>query len=165
MDITAGATPVTDIIRSERTAAAGFSLVELAVTIAIASVLTTIAVPGYLQQIREARRMEARIALYDLVTREERFLSTNGTYTAIPANLGYSGEFPQVIGTGYYQVTVCVATVAPCGNSSATTGNVFLVQATPVGSQASDTQCASFSVDSTGVQSATGTSAGTCWIR
>jgi type IV pilus assembly protein PilE len=163
MDMTAGATSVTDIIRSKCTSAAGFSLVELMVTVAIASALTTIAVPSYLQQIRAARRMDARLALYDLVAREERFLTTNGTYTAVPANLGYSGEFPQVIASGDYQVNVCVAAAAPCGNSDATTGKVFLLQATAVGNQAADTQCSSFSLDSTGAQSATGTSVATCW--
>jgi len=156
---------MTGIIRSEHSASAGFSLVELMVAITIASVLATIAVPGYIQQIRESRRIEARFALLDLVSREERFLTTNGAYTAVPANLGYSGKFPQTIGGGYYQISVCVADAAPCGTSTATTGNVFLVQATPVGTQASDAQCTSFRLDSTGVQSATGTSAATCWNK
>ena len=156
---------MTRIIRSERSASTGFSLMELMVTITIASILASLAVPGYVQQIRESRRIEARLALLDLVTREERFLTTNGAYTAVPADLGYSGVFPQVIGSGYYQINVCVADAAPCGTSSATVGNVFLVQATPVGSQASDAQCTSFSLDSTGMQSATGTTAATCWIR
>jgi len=156
---------MTSITRSRRSAPPGFSLVELMVAITIASVLATIAVPGYIHQIRESRRTEARLALLDLVSREERFLTTNGAYTAVPANLGYSGTFPQTIGSGYYRISVCVADAAPCGTSTASTGNVFLVQATPVGTQASDAQCTSFSLDSTGVQSATGTSAATCWIR
>lgn len=156
---------MTDIIRAPRSASTGFSLIELMVAVTIVSILAGIAIPGYTQQVRQSRRTEARLALLDLAAREERFMTTNNAYTSVPANLGYSGTFPQVIGSGYYQVSVCVAAAAPCGSSSATTGNLFLAQATPVGSQTADAQCTSFTLDSTGVQAATGTTSTTCWVK
>ena len=152
---------------SERHPAAhscGFSLIELMVMLTIAAILTAVTLPGYVYEIRKARRTDARFALLDLATREERFFSTNSTYTSNPADLGYAGAFPQTVGGGYYQLTVCVANTAPCGPNAATaTGSVFLLTATPVGTQASDTQCTSFTLDNLGVQSATGSSSGACW--
>jgi type IV pilus assembly protein PilE len=156
---------MTDIARVRRSASTGFSLVELMVAVTIVSILAGMAIPSYIQQVRQSRRTEARLALLDLAAREERFMTTNNAYTSVPASLGYSGTFPQIIAGGYYQVSVCVAATAPCGGGSATTGNIFLVQATPVGSQAADTQCTSFTLDSTGVQAATGTTSSSCWVR
>ena len=156
---------MTHITRSARPSSAGFSLVELMVSITIATTLATIAIPSYIQQIRQSRHMEARAAVLELAAREERFFSTNSAYTTAPAKLGYSGEFPQVTGSGYYQLSVCVAAALPCGTGNATSGNAYFITATPVGSQKADTQCTAFSLDSTGVQSATGTTAATCWIR
>jgi type IV pilus assembly protein PilE len=141
----------------------GFTLVELMLTMLIAAILTAISVPSYTYQIRKARRTEARLALYDLATREERFFSTNSAYSSAASDLGYSGTFPLRVGNGYYQVSVCVAAQAPCGEGTAATGGVFLLTATPVGPQASDMQCTSFSLDNTGAQSATGTGAVACW--
>jgi type IV pilus assembly protein PilE len=149
--------------RSTGAAATGFSLTELMVTLVIAAILACIAIPSYTQQVRKARRVEARNTVLDFAVREERFFSTNSAYSASPSSLGASGVFPQIIGSGYYQVSVCVAAALPCGNGTATTGNVFTITATPVGIQASDTQCASFSLDSTGLQSATGTNPAGCW--
>jgi type IV pilus assembly protein PilE len=142
---------------------AGFTLVELMVTLVVAAILGTLTVPSYIATIRKARRMEARIALLELATREERFFSTNSAYTAAATDLGYTGTFPQAVGGGYYQLNVCVADAAPCGAGGSTTGNIFLLTATPLGTQVSDTQCASFSLDSTGVPAATGTNAAACW--
>jgi type IV pilus assembly protein PilE len=156
---------MSDIVRVRRSAATGFSLVELMTALTIVSILAGIALPSYRQQIRQSRRTQARLALLVLAAREERFMATHNAYTAAPADLGYSGRFPQDVGDGYYQISVCVAAAAPCGNNNATIGNVFLVQATPVGSQSADTQCTAFTLDNTGVLSATGTASATCWAR
>jgi type IV pilus assembly protein PilE len=121
------------------------------VTLVIASILLAIAVPSYTSQVRKSRRTDARSALMDLATREERFLSLNNSYTQDPTSLGYAGAFPVSVGSGYYQIaapTVAAATAGPPATVA-----TFSLTATPVGNQAKDTQCASFSLDSTGKQS------------
>jgi type IV pilus assembly protein PilE len=143
---------------------AGFTLVELMVTILIGSILLAIAVPTYTSQIRKSRRTEARSALLDLATREERYLSLNNAYTNAAVNLGYSA-LPQTIGSGYYQISI------PNAPTAAGVGTVafFKASATPIAgtTQATDSQCASFSVDSTGKQSSLDSSGNdstsTCW--
>ena len=88
-----------------------------------------------------------------------------------PADLGYTAFGPgNPIGTGqyYYVSAVCIT---PPGAASACppstlAGPSFLVTARPMAgsSQAADTQCTSFSVDSGGGQFATGTLAqASCW--
>jgi len=148
----------------------GFTLIELMIVVVIATILLSIAIPSYQQQVRQSRRTEAKTAILDLASREERFLSTNPTgYTVVAANLGY-GALPTVIGSGYYTVSVCSPACAP----SAAAAPSYTVIATPVAgtSQAQDTQCTAFAVDSAGQQyAADGTGAYTaaaqqfCWTN
>ncbi len=132
---------------------AGFTLVELMVTVAIATILAVIAIPAYTSQVQKSRRTEARTALLDLAQREERYMSTNSAYTNSPANLGYSGSWPIVVGNQYYQITVTTPT--------ATT---FQAQAQPINAQAPDS-CGTFTIDNTGLEGVTGGTytASTCW--
>src|SRR3989440_9711798 len=92
--------------RSSRLAG-GFTLIELMVVVAIATILFSIAIPSYMSYIRQSRRTEAKTAVLELAGREERFLSTNpSAYTDVPANPGYTGAWPIVVGSGYYQLPV-----------------------------------------------------------
>jgi type IV pilus assembly protein PilE len=137
---------------SPRTRAAGFTLIELMVTVVVASILVAIAVPTYTAQIRKSRRTDAKTALLDLAGREERWFSTNnGTYTNVAANLGYSGVFPVTIGSGYYQIAA-PAVVAGTAAAVAT----FSITATPIGTQVNDAACSSFTINNLGQQTATG---------
>jgi type IV pilus assembly protein PilE len=127
----------------------GFTLMELMVTLVVGAILVTIAVTTYTNQVRKSRRTEAKTAVLDLAGREERNYSTSNTYVAVPASLGYTGAaFPIVVGSGYYSVNVAVVAAAPGVPAT------FTITATPIGDQANDTNCASFTVTDQGVQSA-----------
>jgi len=150
----------------------GFTLIELMIVVVIATILLSIAIPSYMSQVRESRRTEAKTALLDLAGREESFFSTNGVqYTNAAASLGYpagwvAGNSPN----GYYTITVaCVAAQGAalgCGDPAAPTGPAYYLTATPVGTQANDTQCGTFAVDSLGNQYATGTLGNAqCWAH
>jgi type IV pilus assembly protein PilE len=149
---------------------AGFTLIELMVVVVIATILLSIAIPSYMQQMRQSRRTEAKTAILDLAGREESFFSTNGSaYTNSAANLGYT-TFAS-IGSGYYSIAVCVAnatgaTPACDPNANPPAAPSYYITATPIAglSQSADAQCTSFSVDSTGQQFATGTGGNAlCW--
>lgn len=153
---------------------AGFTLVELMVVVAIATILFAVAVPSYISYVRQSRRTEARTAVLDLAGREERFFSTNGAaYTSAPASLGYTGAWPITIGSNYYQIAVCVPANANCaaglGMPNPPPAPSYTVVATPVAgqTQVNDTQCAAFAVDSTGQQyaitSGGGSNTAYCW--
>ncbi|HEY6824707.1 MAG TPA: type IV pilin protein [Steroidobacteraceae bacterium] len=153
----------------------GFTLMELMIVVVIATILVSIAVPSYLSQVRQSRRTQAKTAVLDLAGREERYFSTNGAlYSTTPADLGYAGAFPALVAPdNYYRITVCTAAAAAATpacdpNPNAPPGPSYYITATPVGgsSQAADTQCQSFSVDSTGQQFSTGTlTSQECWAQ
>jgi type IV pilus assembly protein PilE len=148
---------------------AGFTLVELMVTIVIATILLSIAIPAYTSQIRKSRRTEAKTTLLDLAGREERFFSTSNAYTNSAQSLGYgsSGTVSSMsVGSGYYTITVTAVAANP--GTTPPTPPSFSVTATAAGSQQADTLCYTFTVDSTGKQSSTDSSLTTtttqsCW--
>jgi type IV pilus assembly protein PilE len=141
----------------------GFTLVELMITVVILAIIVAIAMPAYTQQMHKSRRTDARNALLDLAGREERFLSIQGNYGPNPADVGYGGAWPQVITNGYYSVNVQV----PDPNAATPANPSFIITATAVGLQASDTDCATFSVNQIGQQvaktSASAVNTATCW--
>jgi len=147
----------------------GFTLIELMVVVVIATILLGIAVPSYMQQIRKSRRTDAKTALLDLAGREERFLSINGAaYTATPGQLGYTG-FPITVGSGYYQLQAPV--ICPPNCAAGLPNPSFTITAVPLAgtSQVNDTSCASFTIDSTGRQTALDTGGANqtalCWAQ
>ena len=146
-------------------AAAGFTLIELMITLLVIAILSAIAYPIYEHQIVESRRTEARSALLELAAREERYYATQNAYTTSASQLGYTGSWPIDIGTDQmYEMTVPVLQTNPPG---------FLLTAKVVpGSvqQQQDTTCASLSVDSNGAETSTNSGGtanspepGTCW--
>lgn len=146
-----------------RMTSSGFTLIELMVTVAIVSILATIAVASYSSQIQKSRRTDARSALLDLAGREEKLFSTNNAYSATPSDLGYAAvgtPWPISVGSGYYTVTVAV----PDPAQAAATPTTYAITATAVGTQLNDTACATLSVNQLGQQSSTGTGTpATCW--
>jgi len=141
---------------------AGFTLVELMAVVLIASILLSIAIPLYMQQVRHGRRTDAKTAVMDLAGREERMFSTTNAYSADPTQLGYAAVgsgavFPQIVGSGYYNITVVVPTPT-----------TYTITATAItADQLKDGSCFSFSVTQTGQQSSLSSgganTTNTCW--
>jgi type IV pilus assembly protein PilE len=135
--------------------------VELMVTLVIAAILMTVAIPAYNSQVRKSRRTEAKTALLDLAGREERLYSTTNLYSSTPSDLGYGAAgatFPMTVGSGYYTVNVTNLV----NNVVAGQQSTYRVVATPVSGKGQDldTQCLTFSIDQTGSQQAT---TANCW--
>ena len=130
----------------------GMTLIELVVVVTIVAILAAIAVPSYRQYVLRGNRAEGQSALMQLAAAQEKFYLQNNTYAgngvldeAPPAGLG----LPATTQHGHYTVAI---TAADADGWAAT--------ATAAGSQARDTHCATFSIDDTGVRTATSTD---CW--
>ena len=64
----------------------GFSLLELLVVLAIISILSGLAYPSYADYLIRARRMEGKLALMEMMQRQEALYSRTNTYAEFSAD-------------------------------------------------------------------------------
>ncbi len=105
----------------------GFTLIELLITIAIAAVLLSIAMPQYNEQVQRGRRTDALETIQVIMDAQERFFASNAKYTDNLSVLGFSTK----TSGGYYSLKA-----GAC--SGKTLVECVEITATPIGSQASD---------------------------
>lgn len=123
--------------------APGFTLIELMIAVAAIALLVAIAMPSYQSQIRRSHRVQAKNALLDLASREERFYAINNTYSATASDLGYAA-LPLAVtsgdGASYYAMSVTISNG----------GQSYTATASPAGSQTSDTTCYAYTLNQSG---------------
>ncbi len=130
---------------------AGFSLMELMVTVAVIGIIAAVAYPSYRDQVMKSARGEGKAALTDAAAREEQFYLDNKTYTQ---TVGAGGlNMSATTENGHYTITVTGCPIARC----------YLLTATPQGTQAGDTRCVNLTLSSDGQRSASGTDPDQCW--
>lgn len=72
----------------------GFTLVELAVALAIMGLLVVIAIPQYQRYLDRGRQSEAKMALGAAYVAEQNFFVLNATYTGCLGDIGVAGQGP-----------------------------------------------------------------------
>jgi type IV pilus assembly protein PilE len=135
----------------------GVTLLELLIALVVIGILASITVPAYRQYVRRVHRVDATVALQDLLAAQERFHLRHGAYSsnpaaAPPAGLGSGSISPG----GKYSLTVALSA----------DGQSFIATATPTreGGQAADTECLAFSVDQRGRRAVSGSGdVDSCW--
>lgn len=139
------------------TAVRGFTLTELLIAMVIASILVMIAVPSYQSHVEKVRRSDAYSCLMDGAQRQENFFYQNNTYTTDLAALGM-GAAPVSCGDGgNYNLTAAAGATG--------IGSSYVLTATRVAPQTSDTKCGDLTLNSTGAKGNTNASLppGQCW--
>ncbi len=94
----------------------GFSLVELMVTVAILSVLATVAIPMYRNYINRAKQSDAIIGLKAAQMAQEQFFSENNRYAStidILPGFNDTGAADNSYTKGDYTLSVASASTAP----------------------------------------------------
>jgi len=129
---------------------------ELMIVVAVGGILAGVAISSYVNQVAKSRRADAKNALLDLAARQERFFTTNNTYTNVAANLGYAAlpaSVPGGTSTTTYTLTVTSATATS-----------FTAQATRNGPQGTDA-CGDYTITDRGVQANVNNTAASaqCW--
>lgn len=148
--------------------AAGFTLIELMVVVAIVAILAAIALPSYSRYVVRSNRVAAVACLSQYASYMERYYTTNLRYdqdtSATPVTNPLTASPPTL--------TLDCAGASQTGNNYAYTAvatqTTFTVTATPQNAQATrDTQCGALTLDQTGARTAGGSSdpavLSTCW--
>lgn len=129
----------------------GFTLIEIAITILIIGIIATIALPSYLEQIRENRRYDATATLLNIILAQEQFRMKNNSYGTL-ADVWNCTQTPDK----YYNLTL---------TSNTATGYTLTATSTVSGGQANDTadgvNCGTLSVVVSGLN--TSKNPTSCW--
>ena len=145
---------------------AGFTLIELMITVVILSIIVGIAYPNYTQWMVQTRRSDAQIALTQAANQQERFFTECNWYaadlTGSPRACGTSTtgdlDFPGTSLDGHYTLALAAGSLAATCTAF-TCG--YTITATPGGLQAGD---GAFRIDSMGVKQWNRKNLGT-WVK
>ncbi|HKE96708.1 MAG TPA: type IV pilin protein [Povalibacter sp.] len=130
---------------------AGFTLIELMITVAIVALLAGVAYPSYRNQVLKSHRAEGKSTLMQVAQNLERCYTATNPYVGCAPSPTQT-TWPLTSEHGRYQISI---------TSNATT---YTLTATPQAGQANDTRCMNLTLTETGAKNKSGT--GTvrdCW--
>ena len=131
----------------------GLTLIELMIVIVVLGIIVAVAYPSYRDFAARAKRNEARSALLQIATNQERFYLNNNTYTTDMTQLGFQSS-PFTTETGSYTITVTVANA-----------NTYSARAAYLlgGNEAAN--CPTFIIDAAGSKTSPDGAHADCWTR
>jgi len=100
--------------------AAGFTLIELMVTVAIVGILAAVAYPAYGSYLTKGHRAAAQAQMLAMALAQSQYLADSRGYAATPAALGM---LPPADVSARYTIDIAVADGPP---------STFIITATPV---------------------------------
>ena len=134
-----------------------FTLIELLIVVVLVAIVTAIALPAYQENVRKARRAEAKASVTAATMAMERYYMAGSPSTYVGASLGsgsgdiYPSQAPLDGNKKFYNLSL--------SNLAATT---YTVTATPINGQQAD-RCGSLTINQLGVLGVSGQSSGVTW--
>ncbi|WP_313459799.1 type IV pilin protein [Stenotrophomonas sp.] len=133
--------------RRGRASAAGFTLIELMITVAVVAILAAVAIPTYQDQVRKSYRGQAKADLVEYAQRAERFHTVNNTYQGFALAATQS---PREGGTARYRMSI---------QQTATT---YTITAAPLNAQTKD-KCGTMTINQASVKTPAQATVAGCW--
>jgi type IV pilus assembly protein PilE len=130
---------------------AGFTLIELMIVIAIVGILATISYSSYTQQVAKSRRASARALVQQVMQHEERYFTTNNTYTATLTDMGYAATLHT--DSDSHDISLAAGPTGAIASSVQVTATALIT----------DAKCLTLTLTSTNAQSGTGSQPSVCW--
>lgn len=145
--------------RTRSSARAGFTLIELMITVAIVGILAAIAYPSYQDSVRKGKRAEGRTALIDFMQQQERYLTQTGSYLEVtPGQTGVA--FKTFSGDNAASPAYKIGAEACPGSPAPSLRECVRVFAVP---QFTDADVGTLQIMSTGPRDCTGDKPQLCW--
>lgn len=124
-----------------RRSSAGFTLIEVMITVAIIAILVTVAMPAYRDHVVRSNRTAATGYMLELAALQERNFLDERAYATSMADLGVTA--PAEVSANY-------AIVITADNSA--TPPSYTITATPSGGQSADDDCGTLTLNSQGTK-------------
>jgi type IV pilus assembly protein PilE len=140
--------------RGARSRARGVTLIELLTVIVVVAILASVAIPSYRRYLLRAQRSEAKIALLQLQTAQEKFYLQNNAYTD-KVTVSSTAPSPGLGLLGLSETSKYDITVTNLGAG----GQSYTATASPHagGGQTDDAECANYTITERGVRGNSGT--------
>lgn len=134
----------------------GLTLLELLLVMGIVGIAMSFAIPSYRDHVLRVNRTDAKTALLQAAQALERCAANAPPFAYDSATCNAAVSFPITAPSGSYRV------------SAVRTATTYVLTAAPQNRQAADTECASFTLNESGLRAVTGSASATpakCWLR
>lgn len=142
---------------------AGFTLVELMITIAILAILVGLAVPAYDRYTRNTNRAAAKSVMEKIHGLQEAFYINNKRYTNDLTELGFTAAAITIDRTGGESAVDAIYTVSVTMPGAVCANCRYEINAVAINTQTQDTECLNFMLNSLGQKDASGPKRQKCW--
>ncbi len=132
-----------------RTSMRGITLIELMIVVVVISILATVSYPSYREFTARAKRNEAKAALLQIATNQERQYLQNYEFTTDLTTLGFPTTPSFTTATGSYEIRIPSADAAnftatatyQLGGTEGAKCNVFTITGAGVKTSSPDPDC------------------------
>lgn len=143
----------------------GFTLIEMMIVIIVVGILAAVALPSYRSQVLKGNRAVAKAKLLDIAAKEEVYFGDNKVYQNSLSAFGIGADVTAGVDQNYnwvapddgeaiYEISVTLSNG----------GLDYTATADTVNNQSNDDDnCATLSITSSGLRSATGNLGSECW--
>lgn len=133
----------------------GFTLIEIMITVGILGIISSIAVPSYMQHVLKSKRTEPKTELLRLAQLQESYYVQNLSYAkTLDGGLGFPSAVVKTESALYNVWTDGLPFSCDGTNANPCTGYNVVAAVIPGKSQGSDKKCTKFRLNNTGFKGA-----------